>query len=151
MTAQAQLLKWLESLGTVPPEVATEIQALIDNGSFDEAERRLERLERTRIVSVQVASGQTSASSYLNPRYAGASGGIVTKPTIALIGEAGPEAVVPLSQAPGASALGSGGGAPIINIYASVIEKDSARWIVEQIEQARLTMGAGPVQRAVGL
>lgn len=37
-----------------------------------------------------------------------ASGGIVTKPTVALIGEAGPEAVVPLS--------GSGGGVAGINI-----------------------------------
>lgn len=42
----------------------------------------------------------------------GATGGIVTKPTMALIGEAGPEAVVPLSGAPGASPLpgGMGGG-----------------------------------------
>ena len=30
-----------------------------------------------------------------------ASGGIVTKPTLAVIGEAGPEAVIPLSQAGG--------------------------------------------------
>ena len=30
-----------------------------------------------------------------------ASGGIVTRPTIAMIGEAGPEAVVPLNQAGG--------------------------------------------------
>lgn len=42
----------------------------------------------------------------------GATGGIVTRPTRALIGEAGPEAVVPLSTAPGASPLpaGFGGG-----------------------------------------
>ena len=33
-----------------------------------------------------------------------ASGGVVTKPTIAMIGEAGPEAVIPLSR------LGMGGG-----------------------------------------
>jgi hypothetical protein len=41
--------------------------------------------------------------------FAGATGGIVTRPTMALIGEAGPEAVVPLSSAPGASPLPSGG------------------------------------------
>tara|TARA_R110000744_G_scaffold215342_1_gene334194 strand:- start:134 stop:2845 length:2712 start_codon:yes stop_codon:yes gene_type:complete len=40
--------------------------------------------------------------------HVGASGGIVTQPTMALIGEAGPEAVVPLSSAPGASVLPGG-------------------------------------------
>lgn len=35
----------------------------------------------------------------------GADGGIVTQPTLAVIGEAGPEAVVPLNQMPGASPL----------------------------------------------
>ena len=39
----------------------------------------------------------------------GATGGVVTQPTMALIGEAGPEAVVPLSSAAGASPLPSGG------------------------------------------
>lgn len=83
----------------------------------------------------------------------GATGGIVTQPTLALIGEAGPEAVVPLSQMPGASALpsGMGGGGQTVNIYANVIEKDTARWIVEQFDQARRTMGAASVQRAVGM
>lgn len=38
--------------------------------------------------------------------FRGATGGIVTRPTLALIGERGPEAVVPLSRAPGASPLG---------------------------------------------
>jgi hypothetical protein len=77
---------------------------------------------------------------------------------MALIGEAGPEAVVPLNQAPGASplpgAVGGGavgsGGPTTINIYASVIEKDSARWIVEQIAKARQTMGDSAVGRALG-
>lgn len=42
--------------------------------------------------------------------FVGATGGIVTRPTVALIGEAGPEAVVPLSTAPGASPLPTGTG-----------------------------------------
>ncbi len=52
------------------------------------------------------ASGSTSVPE-------GATGGIVTRPTFALIGEAGPEAVVPLNRMPGALALpgGRGGGA----------------------------------------
>lgn len=40
-----------------------------------------------------------------------ASGGIVTRPTFALVGEAGPEAVIPLSQ------LGRSGGGSTLNLY----------------------------------
>lgn len=42
------------------------------------------------------------------PLPGGAHGGIVTRPTMALIGEAGPEAVVPLSRTPGSSPLSVG-------------------------------------------
>lgn len=45
-----------------------------------------------------------------------AEGGIVTKPTLAMIGEAGPEAVVPLSKA---SSIGAGGGISL-TIYGDV-------------------------------
>lgn len=100
------------------------------------------------------ATGQAPPKAAPMPRIGiGATGGIVTQPTMALIGEAGPEAVVPLNQMPGASPLGAGmgptKGGDTINIYATVIEKDSARWIVEQIAKARQTMGATAVQRAV--
>jgi hypothetical protein len=46
----------------------------------------------------------------------GATGGIVNRPTVALIGEAGPEAVIPLSRVPGNQplpAMGFGGGGSI--------------------------------------
>lgn len=46
----------------------------------------------------------------------GAEGGIVTRPTLAVIGEAGPEAVVPLNRTPGSSPLGAGGGSRVVNI-----------------------------------
>ena len=44
-------------------------------------------------------------SGPFHPGFAGASGAIVRKPTFSLIGESGPEMVLPLSSAPGASAL----------------------------------------------
>ena len=49
----------------------------------------------------------------------GATGGIVNRPTVALIGEAGPEAVIPLNKTPGNSPLpGSmGTGNTTVNIY----------------------------------
>lgn len=44
------------------------------------------------------------------PMRAGAAGAIVSRPTVALIGEAGPEALVPLENAPGARPLNGVGG-----------------------------------------
>jgi hypothetical protein len=52
--------------------------------------------------------------------HAFASGGIVTGPTLAMVGEAGPEAIIPLSAFDGGSSLGRGvggsGGSIVVNI-----------------------------------
>lgn len=58
---------------------------------------------------------------------AGATGGIVTRPTLALIGEAGPEAVVPLNRTPGSSPLpdGLGGGGPSVHIHGDMVVQDA--------------------------
>jgi len=56
-----------------------------------------------------------------------AEGGIVTRPTLALIGEAGPEAVIPLSR---------GGGQQVINIEINnpvVDSSDSIDLLTEEI------------------
>ena len=50
-----------------------------------------------------------------------ASGGIVRRPTLALVGEAGPEAIVPLSGTPGNSALPGG---MTVNIQGDVFAQD---------------------------
>jgi tape measure domain-containing protein len=50
----------------------------------------------------------------------GASGAIVTKPTMALIGEAGPEALVPLDTMPGASPVGGLGGVNVDTVVINV-------------------------------
>ena len=61
-----------------------------------------------------------------------AEGGIVTKPTLAMIGEAGPEAVVPLtgSNTPN---LGGGGGPQEINIYLD--GKRLERFVVDGLDK----------------
>lgn len=58
---------------------------------------------------------------------AGAEGGIVTRPTFALIGEAGPEAVVPLDKTPGSSPIsGKMGGTRVdINIDTAMLNSPS--------------------------
>lgn len=53
--------------------------------------------------------GGISSAFHSGASIFGATGGIVTRPTMATIGEAGPEAVIPLNRAAGASPLPGGG------------------------------------------
>jgi hypothetical protein len=66
-----------------------------------------------------------------------AKGGIVTSPTLALIGEAGPEAVVPLSGANGRAAAAAGfggGGGLVINFNGPVMTgRDHARMLADEL------------------
>jgi phage-related minor tail protein len=68
-----------------------------------------------------------------------AAGGIVTSPTLALIGEAGPEAVVP---------LGRGGGMGGNNIYVTVTSADPQA-VVEALR--RYTRANGPLGQVVSV
>lgn len=66
-----------------------------------------------------------------------ATGGIVTRPTIALIGEAGPEAVIPLSRA------SAGMGATyIVNVYALNANAETGRLVAESLREYNRTAGA---------
>jgi hypothetical protein len=75
-----------------------------------------------------------------NPIPHGATGGIVRRPTLALIGEAGPEAVVPLDRTAGNSPLpkdGFGGGT-VVNVHfhgpAIGVDKQAiAKWVLDGI------------------
>ena len=63
-----------------------------------------------------------------------ATGGIVSRPTIALIGEAGPEAVVPLGS-------GHGFGTTIINVYALTANAEVGRKVYEALREYERTSG----------
>lgn len=65
-----------------------------------------------------------------------ASGGIVTRPTIALLGEAGPEAVVPLNR------QGAGVGATyIVNVYALNANAETGRLVAESLREYNRSNG----------
>jgi hypothetical protein len=71
-------------------------------------------------ISSALGLGGAIGSTVLHTIVPFAQGGIVNSPTLALIGEAGPEAVIPLSAFAGGSSLGGaggGGGSGGINVY----------------------------------
>jgi len=84
--------------------------------------------------------------------FAGATGGIVTQPTMALIGEAGPEAVVPLNQAPGASPLSGGmGGMGVTNITINMPVGSSGDDIIRSLRNNERLNGSIPITPMAGV
>jgi hypothetical protein len=113
-----EILGMAEQIKNIPSSAKSEITAAVEKGDLEEAYRILRWIEaengkvyRTYTVHTVTSGGP----GYRPPQ--GATGGIVTRPTLALIGEAGPEAVVPLNRTPGSSPLptgGTGGGNTVI-------------------------------------
>jgi hypothetical protein len=71
-----------------------------------------------------------------------AQGGIVTGPTLAMIGEAGPEAVVPLSRA---GEFGMGGGGSIYLTVNALDPQTAAQSVVKALQSYNRSNGAVPV------
>ena len=147
-----EVIDYAAEVESVPEEAVTEIQALIDRGLFNEAEAALASLERTRQVRLNVTTNYSvDPLRRVGDRYYEATGGIVTKPTMAMIGEAGPEAVVPLNQAPGASPLPNMGGKATSSSNISLVVNagigtDGAavgRMIVDEIRHYERSNGPG--------
>jgi len=73
----------------------------------------------------------------------GATGAVVTRATMAVIGEAGPEMVVPLSKMPGASPLGGWGGGDIVVHVESPVYIDGREIARAHRRQVIKAMAAG--------
>lgn len=130
--AKARIQEQITKLGEIPDEVATEIEALLDEGKYAEAERRLQNLARTR--NMTIVATPSGAFDYGNGVIRYARGGYVGRSTLANIGEAGPEVVLPLTRPsriqelmgdprvsrPIAEALGGTGGGSMASFAPSV-------------------------------
>jgi hypothetical protein len=149
-------LEHIARMNGIPEEKITEIMAQ-DNAALILADhlRRLGAIPREVTTRLRV-TGQTvtrggdgiGARATNLVSVAGATGGIVTRPTMALIGEAGPEAVVPLNTTPGSSPLPGGGlGGATFNITVNAgMGADGARignTLIEVIKQYERHNGAG--------
>lgn len=101
-----------------------------------------------RFTSVWTTIGQAGMSMH---QVVGQHGGIVRRPTMALIGERGPEAVVPLDRTPGNSPLpggGMGGGGPLV-LNIDIGGRQLGRLLVDPLRKEVRSLG-GDVQVALG-
>jgi len=102
--AKSRVDDLIAKLGDIPESEWTEIKALIENGSYAEAERRLLALTRKRTAIVEVGLRGAGAQLALQGK-AGkldvkwtALGDVVDRPSIRGVGEAGAEAILPLTN-----------------------------------------------------
>jgi hypothetical protein len=125
-------------------EIKADIHDL--NSKIREANRELASI-KSKTISLKVVVSRQGNVYQVTPGQVGgakplfmAKGGIVTRPTLALIGEAGPEAVVPLSRSAKVAVAGTGG--VTVNIYGGM---DSKEAIAREMHKALLDL-----QRATG-
>jgi ABC-type transporter Mla subunit MlaD len=128
---------------------ATEDEIALLVGAIDQIPAEMDSVFRFQLHIQTITEGmddilasqlreQLAATGMLSANFGfGATGGIVSQPTLSLIGEAGPEAVIPLNQMPGASPLGSMGGMGgavnvTVNVGGSIIGQDD---LVETIQR----------------
>ena len=102
------------------------------------AENALKSLSK--LPSNLVGGAVSGAASLLSNIPGFATGGIVNGPTLAMVGEAGPEAIIPLSAFNGGSGLGGGGssgggGNIIINLTGTFLSQSAAMQIANMIAQ----------------
>jgi len=106
-TAQAEAVKYMEAISKIPDNGVKNITLNV-RANLDAASQQILSSE-----------GSVSSSANVTPF---ATGGIVTKPTLGLVGEAGPEAILPLSRMEGmlraAGAMTSSTSSNIYNIDA---------------------------------
>jgi hypothetical protein len=86
------LAEMIDKLEDVPPETKAQMIATLDAGNIAAIESRLSQLARNRVVSI---SGQLVGGGLRNEMEGRAAGGPVTAGTPYLVGERGPEIVVP--------------------------------------------------------
>jgi hypothetical protein len=148
--SEAQINALMYVMGTLAPDspLLQNIQGYIDH---------LNGIPRRVMTSVEIRSQLAQAGYYFNGREvvpiegAGAEGAIVNRPTIALIGEAGPEALIPLNRLSGNEPLPSGG-APLTGGVQRVVLSGGppgfVEWVVDEInKQSR----GGPVLLAAAV
>ncbi len=142
---KADVASYAKEVLGLPVERTTELLAMIDQNKYDEVLRMLNILSANRTMSLSIiAKGGMGftinpGGSQTGKRAVGATGGIVTRATDATIGEAGPEAVIPLNQMPGASPLGAlGGGGVTVHFAPQITIQVAPGNDMQHIEQGLL-------------
>ena len=122
-----RVIDYAEEVGNIPPSQVSEIQALIDQGLLDEAERKLAHLARYRPVPFDPIVRQTAGFRGSEPRFH--SGGIVGSGNFAndevpAVLQKGEMVLTEGQQEAVSNAIGRGGGGNTTNVYMTINASD---------------------------
>ena len=134
---RARLQDYANDLRGIPTDVVTSFRVRLDTNEI------YNQLQDLGLSGEQAAEMIRQSYQYLVPGLA--AGGVVTGPTVAMIGEAGPEAVIPLSQLP-SMVPQTGGGSMSITVPLVVDGR-----VLAEVTASELNRPGGPVikQRAI--
>lgn len=137
-------IAYIDTLGGIPTSKATAIAALIDEGSLDAVEQQLRILARNRVVDVQIVARGGAGYGPPGPR---ASGGPVSAGMPYIVGEQGPELMVPSSNGniiPNSRIGGASGvGGNTNNITINMPPGSNGQDVVNAIKKYERTAGPG--------
>jgi phage-related protein len=128
---------FLKQIKTIRKEFKSQIDAM--SAMVSSMISRLNALASAAQSATAAASAAASAST---GRVAMAKGGLVTGPTNALIGEAGPELVIPLDKFESWMNMGAGNGGKALNYYAAPNQSlDSETELFNAMKRAKVVVG----------
>lgn len=109
ISIQEEVARYATEVAKLPQEQITQVVALLDQGKLDEAEALLKAFEdkkrevtfnaKVNGITAFVGPGGETRYRTSDGMVMFAQGGIIKKPTIGMIGEAGPEVIIPLTNA----------------------------------------------------
>ena len=127
---------FLKQIKTIRKEFKSQIDIMSDM-----VERMIRRLNAMASAARDAVAAAAQAASASTGRVAMAKGGLVTGPTNALIGEAGPELVIPLDKFESWMNMGAAGG-KALNYYAAPNQSlDSETELFNAMKRAKVVVG----------
>jgi phage-related protein len=128
---------FLKQIKTIRKEFRSQIDAMSSMVSS-----MIRQLNALASAAASATAAASSASSNRTGRVAMAKGGLVTGPTNALIGEAGPELVIPLDKFESWMNMGAGNGGKALNYYAAPNQSlDSETELFNAMKRAKVVVG----------
>lgn len=119
--AQAGLQQHADLIAKMPRSTQLHISALIDQGAWNLVNTQLALLTQTRTVAIRAVTSGSGINNQGVKMSAYAEGGVIDRPEIARIGEAGTEVVLPKSRSRIEEILGDPRAAPITEMVRDVV------------------------------
>lgn len=137
--AQQKFVDEIKRLKKEFKAVISDMQGMVSSMS-SAIDKLMKKIAAAKAAASSVTSG--AVAEVKKPKLALATGGLVTGPTNALIGEAGPELVIPLDRFESWMNMGAGGNGKALNYYAAPNQSlDNETELFNAMKRAKVVVG----------